>query len=77
MEEDGRISKKDAGEVRVLLKSDDPETIVKIADLSTEIPQKIGKPAKLGFLLLQKNIWKGTLDLENEETVKALKKYIA
>ena len=83
MEEENSITPKTAGRVRALLKNDDPNTIKLIADLDTEIPEaelcegKEGvKKMKLGFRLLQKNMWHGTLDLEDKEAMVALREYI-
>lgn len=85
MEAEGSISEETAGKVKALLKSDEPNTIKAIADLDTEIPEpglqkgkkSEGKPMKLGFRLLQKNIWHGVLNLEDEDVMNELRKYIA
>jgi hypothetical protein len=83
MEEENSITPKTAGKVRALLKNDDPNTIEDIADLNIDIPEaELGegkegvKKMKLGFRLLQKNMWHGTLDLEDEDVMDELRKYI-
>ena len=65
--------------VLAILAKADPNAIEEIANLNIDVPSGDGggATAKLGFLLLQKNMWEGVLDLTNAETVGKLRAYIA
>ena len=63
---EGDIDDEQVSEIEDILASDDPNSIEAIANLE--------KP--LGFRLLHKNIWKGTLDLTDKKMVAKLRQYI-
>jgi hypothetical protein len=69
------VTQEEAAEVREWLKSPDPETIVQIAGMKRMI--KVDeREVSLGFMLLNKNIWEGVLDLQNDEIMQEVWAYI-
>ncbi len=59
-------------EIYRLLESNDPATIVQIADLKNDNFEG----GKLGFVILHRNIWAGYLDLRDQNAVAMMEKYI-
>jgi hypothetical protein len=60
------------GRIENIIASSDPEAIVAIANLKN--PNFTER--SLGFAMLEKNIWKGKLDLGDEDTLAAVRKYV-
>lgn len=75
LEMQGDVTKEEADQLRELLKNPDPNTIVQISGLKKKF-EIDGREVTLGFRLLQKNIWEGVLDLEDEGIMQEVWTYI-
>lgn len=69
------VTQEEAAQVREWLKSLDPETIVQIAGMKRMIKVD-DREVSLGFMLLNKNIWEGVLNLQNDEIMEEVWAYI-